>query len=766
MLLTEPKDRVRYCSFGMELDQRVCMTSKSELEFHAILASKLFDEDYYRSKAKLQDLDRASLVRHYLDTGVGESFLPIPNFQATWYTRTYKVDLNPFAHYVMGGHLYCDPNPLFDTKYFLQGYSPRKGKGESALELFIKFGRPDLLDPHPLFEVASYLERYSDVRQAGIEPLGHYLRYGANDYRVPCPLFDPTFYLETYRDVKDSGQNPLCHYLEFGAREGRNPSADFDTTYYAAVAGIDHAGPVNPLTHYKLYGRKAGIIPKKKPLILSRKMTASEADCAAWLQSRSQHPTRKTPLSLPTLLLLVPDCQAQSVWPPQVLQEMVSGVPEIIVLSYEALPKTVSDLPPETLCLFADANDRIQLDELIEALSIMPASAELAVFDLLEMMGDGTSRPVLMPGANRVHVKSVGANRGRFVIRTTLLKRLTCFQSSGKPQEIFLAALEQLEIENRIRAFVHLPFILLCVPDLGAERLRIRKRLLKDATSNRSLMTGPRPDVSVVICSKENSHLLVQLIVRLLHQPREFVHEIIVVTNRPRNEFTLSNHAAFTENERVQVVQYAGEYNFSAQCNLGAGLATSKLLLFLNDDVVPVRDTWLTILVDALDDLRVAASGPLLLYPGGGVQHAGVYLGYGQVAGHGLRNASLPEDDPLFYALAPRLVSALTGAVLLVRRIVFEEVGGFDKQMATSLQDIDLCLRITGMGYDLAYEPRSLLLHCESLSIDPILDDSVHKSRRHAERERFIKRWGKMTATDPYHNPAYKLEVQSLRELQ
>ena len=130
-----------------------------------------------------------------------------------------------------------------------------------------------------------------------------------------------------------------------------------------------------------------------------------------------------------------------------------------------------------------------------------------------------------------------------------------------------------------------------------------------------------------------------------------------------------------------------------------------------------------------------------------------------------LRAATLPEGDPNHYALAPRQVSALTGAVFLVRRTLFEQLGGFDEQLGTFLQDVDFCMRASGAGADLVYEPRAMLFHCESVSTLPLLQDSAIARRRTAEHERFTRRWGDAIQRDPFHNPAYDPSSETLRVL-
>ena len=154
----------------------------------------------------------------------------------------------------------------------------------------------------------------------------------------------------------------------------------------------------------------------------------------------------------------------------------------------------------------------------------------------------------------------------------------------------------------------------------------------------------------------------------------------------------------------------------------------------------------------------------LLLYPDESVQHAGMYLGYRGGAGHSLRHLRLPEDDHLFYGSVPREVSAVTGAVMMVRRDLFEALNGFDELLPTFLQDVDLCLRAGAVGLATVWTPLAELLHMESTTIRQVDGDAFRRLRTR-ERERFIARWGDLVARDPLRNPAFDVEDEAQRTL-
>ena len=104
---------------------------------------------------------------------------------------------------------------------------------------------------------------------------------------------------------------------------------------------------------------------------------------------------------------------------------------------------------------------------------------------------------------------------------------------------------------------------------------------------------------------------------------------------------------------------------------------------------------------------------------------------------------------------APRAVSCLTGAALVVERRLFEDLNGFDPMLGTSLQDVELCLRILRTGRMLLFNPRAVLLHLESTTLRPLLDNRAIERTRAHEQEYFRNRWLATVQTDPFHNPAF-----------
>ena len=192
---------------------------------------------------------------HYIDYGVDQGRNPNPLFDTAYYLRQYPdivaAGMNPLAHYLQSGAgENRNPNPLFDTAYYMRQYPDVVAAGLNPLVHYIVYGAYQDRNPSPLFDTAYYLRQYPDVADSGLNPLAHYLEHGIRTDLKPNPLFDTAYYLRQYPDVAESGLNPLVHYLECGAHENRNPNPLFSTSYYLRRYPDVVVANLNPLAHY------------------------------------------------------------------------------------------------------------------------------------------------------------------------------------------------------------------------------------------------------------------------------------------------------------------------------------------------------------------------------------------------------------------------------------------------------------------------------------------------------------------------------------
>ena len=176
-----------------------------------------------------------------------------------------------------------------------------------------------------------------------------------------------------------------------------------------------------------------------------------------------------------------------------------------------------------------------------------------------------------------------------------------------------------------------------------------------------------------------------------------------------------------------RIVDIPDAFNWSRFNNLAAAATDSEYLLFLNDDIEITQDDWLEVLLEHAQRPEVGVVGPQLLYPSGKVQHAGMFLGAG-IGRHAFRFSAADEPGYFGLALTQRNVIAVTGACMLMRRSVFEQLGGFDEAHSIINNDLDFCLRAHQAGKLIVYTPHASLLHHELASRERLPDvfDTSH----------------------------------------
>jgi GT2 family glycosyltransferase len=375
---------------------------------------------------------------------------------------------------------------------------------------------------------------------------------------------------------------------------------------------------------------------------------------------------------------------------------------------------------------------------------------EVLTFDLVRHEA-GRVFPIFLPGANPTLAHSAPAFYARFALSGRALHQ------AGDTAETFLALWLQAHSGRAARR--------LWRHEGGLPWVRIAGQLSApvDRASPPATPHAARRCVSVVICTKDKGHLTRQLVRGLLSTQAE-VLDVAIVSNATTRPHALAALRDLASDPRVTVLHEDGPFNFSQLANIGAEATAGDLLLFLNDDIVPVTEDWLARLVAALDQPDVGVVGPLLIYPNETIQHAGVYLGYRGVAGHMLRHTRQGEDDYLGLAALARETTAVTGAALLTRRATFGALGGFDLRLATFLQDVDYCLRVRAGGLACVFDPRAVLIHMESASIHDLPQDDLN-TQRPRELMQFQARWGGRLAVDRFFPSGLSPEHEDLTAL-
>ena len=278
---------------------------------------------------------------------------------------------------------------------------------------------------------------------------------------------------------------------------------------------------------------------------------------------------------------------------------------------------------------------------------------------------------------------------------------------------------------------------------------------------------GGDPKISIVIPNRDHTEELYRCLKSVFQRSTYANFDVTIVENGSAEE----THLFYEKlrkgrfRDRIRVADYTKEtgnedFNFSALINYGVAKTDGEYVILLNNDTEVVSADWMEELLMYAQRKDVGAVGAKLLFPDGSVQHAGVILGLGahRTAGHshyGMAKENLGYMGRLCYA---QNMSAVTGACMMLRREVFEEMKGFDEAFVVSLNDVDFCLRLREAGYLNVFTPFAVLTHYESKSRG--LDDTGEKAKRYErESELFRVKWQKVLERgDPYYNPNFTLD--------
>lgn len=442
---------------------------------------------------------------------------------------------------------------------------------------------------------------------------------------------------------------------------------------------------------------------------------------------------------------------------------------------------------------FADHDDLLALNALYECVKVINADSDIDMIytdeDKVSMNGNRFFEPHFKSDFNIDLLRSNNYICHLTVVKRKLYERVGNLNGEYDGAQDFDFILRCVEAAKKIK---HIPKILYhwrCHPDSTAMNSESKSyaydagerainahyaRLHIDAAAEQSKHRGfyrsryalkDEPPVSVIIANKDHADDLKKCIDSIRVKTDYGNYEIVVVENASTKVETFEYYRELEETEpQVGITRYEADnaagkgFNYSAINNFGASRAKGDYLLFLNNDTEVIGGDWMTELLGYCMRDDVGAVGAKLYYEDDTIQHAGVVLGIGGIAGHAFACASKDNLGYFGRAVMTWDCSAVTAACMMVKRGVFEEVGGFDESFAVAFNDVDLCMKIRKAGYLIVYNPYAELYHYESKSRG--LDDTPEKSERFdSECERFRSKWGKeLKKGDPYYNPNLTLK--------
>ncbi|MHB1934660.1 MAG: glycosyltransferase [Leptospirillum sp.] len=263
------------------------------------------------------------------------------------------------------------------------------------------------------------------------------------------------------------------------------------------------------------------------------------------------------------------------------------------------------------------------------------------------------------------------------------------------------------------------------------------------------------PPVSIIMPSACKLSILKPCLETLLSKTDYRDFEVLVIVNEIR--YSVPEQADFlntiSADSRVRILVYPDQpFNYSKLNNWAIRQSTGATLCLMNDDIEVISGDWLEKLVGRLSLPGVGAVGPMLLYPGDRIQHAGVILGLRGVAGHQFQ--LLPKGHGGYFSRAAleQDLSCVTAACMVLKMELFEKVGGFNERLAIAFNDVDLCIRIRQASARILWTPEVMLYHHESASIGK--HDSPERDELFRYEVRLMRTmWGEILDRDPFYNP-------------
>lgn len=265
-------------------------------------------------------------------------------------------------------------------------------------------------------------------------------------------------------------------------------------------------------------------------------------------------------------------------------------------------------------------------------------------------------------------------------------------------------------------------------------------------------LPSPTPKVTLVIPTRDGLHLLRRCIDSIIGLTDYPDYEIVIVDNQSQEPETLAYLEGVVKDRRVRVLAYDKPFNYSAINNYAVSVTDGALVGLVNNDIEVISPGWMTELASQAMRPDVGAVGAMLYYPDDTIQHAGVVLGVHGVAAHFYCGAPRGFAGQMGRARLVQELSAVTAACLLVRREVFNAVGGLDESLRVAFNDIDFCLRVRRAGFRNLWTPFAELYHHESATRG--YEDSPEKLRRfQSEVDYMLAEWSAVLTRDPAYSP-------------
>jgi glycosyltransferase involved in cell wall biosynthesis len=272
-------------------------------------------------------------------------------------------------------------------------------------------------------------------------------------------------------------------------------------------------------------------------------------------------------------------------------------------------------------------------------------------------------------------------------------------------------------------------------------------------------LPSPPPLVSIIIPTKNGLRLIKQCVQSILEKTSYPHYEVLLIDNGSDDLETIKYFDSLKNDARLRILHDDRPFNYSALNNAAVKVAAGEIVALVNNDIEVISTEWLSELVSHAVRSSIGAVGARLWYPDNTVQHAGVILGLGKDRVGGHPNYRMPRGQHGYFGRASLIqsFSAVTAACLVIRKSVYEEIGGFDEvNLRVAFNDVDFCLRVQEKGYRNVWTPYAELYHRESASRG---HENTQEDKRFAKEAAYMKqRWGDTLLNDPAYSPNLTLD--------
>ena len=435
---------------------------------------------------------------------------------------------------------------------------------------------------------------------------------------------------------------------------------------------------------------------------------------------------------------------------------------------------------------FCDHDDTLAPNALYECTKMIEDHPDCDVLysdqDMLSEDGKRRFDPLMKPDFSIDFLRCCNYISHLFVVRKTLLDEVGCLDCAYDGSQDYDLTFRCVE---KARGIFHIPKVLYhwrvagtsTAEDPGTKTYAYEagrrtidahfKRVGLDAHAEITEYYGKyriryhwdtNPKVSILIPNKDHISELDTCVKSLLKMDDQNFEIIVIENNSEEKETFAYYEKAQREIPNLKVVYYEGGFNYSAINNFGATFASGEYLLLLNNDIKIITPDFLDELLGYVQREDVGIVGPRLFYADGSIQHAGVVVGYGNVAGHAFLNFLPNAFGMLGRVVSTQNYSAVTAAALLTKKSCFDAVGGLTEELAVAFNDTDFCLKVRELGYLVVYTPFATAYHYESKSRG-YETTPEKKARYEKEANIFRSRWSRILAEgDPYYSPNLTLD--------